>query len=280
VQVFSEPVILNDTTPAPLANESVVAASITVSNEARTQVFVEGIDYRLLEVGLGTSIQRLLGSNILDGETVVADYEYRTTGTAEFKAFNSNLRASVNFLEYFRARVGYSFADTTVQSGELKTPTNNRKIFDVVLNADFPVGRWSLTGEYRFKDHDADISSSKQNSLAIGTSTNLFRSMRFDLSAGISRVDNEESIEDIDQITFRLGLSGRVSRRGSFSYDASYLRDVGGSLAREQLQHQLQYQWRYRLVSFSLRAVLTDDMLGATEKRSSRVTALVQRVFR
>ena len=78
VRVFDEELILIDTTPVDLRNELVVVETIVISNVPRTQVFVEGLDYRLITIGNITSVQRLIGGNILDGQTVSVDYEYRT----------------------------------------------------------------------------------------------------------------------------------------------------------------------------------------------------------
>jgi hypothetical protein len=100
------------------------------------------------------------------------------------------------------------------------------------------------------------------------------------LSGTYLKVDQEESIEDIDQVQYRLGVSSRLWSRVLLTYDVTYLEDDGGSLPRQQTQHRLDMQWNYRAVRFFLRASRADERLGATQRDYTRVTAEVARFFR
>lgn len=280
IQVFDEPVVLNGTTPSDLANEFVVTTSVVVTNTAGTQVFIEDADYRLIVVGSVTSIQRLIDGNIFDGQTVFVDYEYQTTGTAQFDTFSSGLSASINFLKYVNALLRYNLRDSTIISGDLTTPINDQELFELVLGADFPIGLgWTVGGELRHTDQDEDISPFVRDSIAINASTRVNGSLRLYMSAGLVQVDQELSTEDIDQVNYRLGLAGRAFGRIQLSYEAAYLEDTGGSLLREQLQHRLSIQGRYRKVRYALRALYSEDKQGTTERDYTQVTAEVTRVF-
>lgn len=280
IQVFDESLILNGTTPVDLGNEFILATSVVVSNATRTQVFVEGIDYRLIIVGGTISVQRLLGGNILDGQTVLVDYEFQTSGTAEFDTLTSALSATASFLQYANVQVSYNTRETDVSSGSLTTPVNDQDVLEMAIGADYPVGkRWTLGAEFRHTDQDEDISPSVRDMFSVYASATLRWSMNLHLSGSLVQVDQERSTEDIDQTQYRLGIGGRVWSRVQFSYDMSYLRDTGGSLRREQLQHRLNVQWQYRQVRFFLRAALSEETLGLTERQYTRVTAEVQRAF-
>lgn len=280
VQVFDEPVILNGTTPVDLANEFVVSTSVVVTNAAGTQVFVENVDYRLIVVGSITSIQRLIDGNIFDGQTVFVDYEYRTSGTAKFDTFSPGLSASLDFMKFFHAQVRYDLRDSRIISGQLTTPINDHDRFEVVIGADFPIGHsMMIGGEYRHIDQDEDISPFVRDSVAVNASTRINGSLRLYVAADLVQVDQKFSIEDVDQVNYRLGVAGRAFGRLQLSYETAYLEDTGGSLLREQLQHRLNIQGRYRQVHFFLRALFSEDTQGTTRRDYTQVTFDVTRDF-
>lgn len=280
VQVFDEPVTLDATTPVELANEFVVTSSLVITNTAGTQVFIEDVDYRVIIVGSVTSIQRLIDGNIFDGQTVLVDYEYLTSGTAKFDRFSTNVAATLDFLKFAHAQLRYGFIDSDLISGQLTTPINDVEAFEATLSADFPVGNsWRIGGEVRRLDQDEDIAPYVRDSIALNASTRVYGSLHLYMSASRVEVDQKTSIEDVDQITYRLGIRGVPFGRVQFSYETTYLEDVGGSLPREQLQHRLTLQGRYRMVRYVLRAIVSEESLGVTERNYTQVTAAVTRDF-
>jgi len=115
--------------------------------------------------------------------------------------------------------------------------------------------------------------------LDIGVTTSLRGTLSLTLASGISEIDYENSDEDVSQVTSRVGLRGLVFRRSYFAYDAFLLDDTGGTLARKQLRHRLHFQWSYRQMRFDLRATISDDELGPSERNNTTVTAQLTRVF-
>jgi hypothetical protein len=273
--------VLVSTNPVALAQDFVVLESVVVKNESQTQVFVEGFDYRLIVVGSVTSVQRLVGSNIQDGERVLVDYEYQTSGTAEFDTLTTNVNLSASFLSYFSAGADFQLRDTKLRSGELTTLTNDLEGVRLTFAADFPIGdRWQFGLSASHWDKDEEISPSVSNTLTIQALAYLGRATRLRLSGTRLTVDQEQSVEDIDQVQYRVGLSSRLWSRLLLSYDVTYLEDDGGSLPRQQTQHRLDIQWNYRAVRFFLRATRADERLGTTRRDYTRVTAEVARFFR
>jgi hypothetical protein len=280
VQIFDEPVTLDATTPVDLANDFVVASSVVVTNTAGTQVFIEGADYRLIVVGSTTSIQRLIDGNIFDGQTVLVDYEYLTSGTAKFDRLSANISATLDFLEYAHAQVRYGFIGSDLLSGEFTTPINDAKAFEVTLGADFPVGEsWRIGGEIRHLDQDEDIAPYVRDSVSLNASTRVYGSLHLYMSASRVEVDQATSTEDVDQATYRLGIRGVPFGRAQLSFETTYLEDVGGSLPRDQLQHRLTLQGRYRMVRYFLRAIVSEEALGVTQRNYTQITAGVTRDF-
>ena len=280
VQIFDEAHALNGTTPADLANEFVITGSVIISNAARTQVFVEGLDYRLLVIGSVTSVQRLIGGNISDGETVTVDYSYETSGTAEFDTLGSGVSLNIGFLNTMNAYLRYNTQDTSIRTGEFTNPLNDRDSLEVGVSASNQfLDGWSLSGQYRHRIQDEDISPFVSDAFDVGLTTNLRGTWSLTIAGGLSVVDFENSTEDVDQLSYRLGLRGRLFRSAQISYDAAYLSDSGGTLSRKQLQHRLNFQWSYRQVRFVLRALYSEDELGVTDRTNTQVTAQLTRAF-
>jgi hypothetical protein len=280
IEVFDEALVLNGTTPMDLANDFVDAVSVVVSNATRTQTFVEGLDYRLVIIGATTSVQRLVGSNIADGETVLVDYRFQTSGTANFDSLSSSLSVNLAFLKAFNAFARLNTRETDIRDGAFTTPINDADIFEVGLSANYPAFRGlTIGGEVRHTDQREDISPFVRDSADIFVTTSLRGRLRLRVSGGVLKVDYERSDEDVDQSFVRLGLAGRVWRRLQFSVDSAYLKDTGGSLARDQFQHRVTVQWAYRQVRFDVRAILSDESLGTTERTSSQISAQLTRIF-
>lgn len=280
VRVVDEPVTLVGTTPVDLANEFVVGSSIVVTNQAGTQEFIEDVDYRVIVVGSITSIQRLIGGNIFDGQTVLVDYEFLTSGTAKYDTVGTGVSAAINFLRYANAQVRYQLSDSRLLEGQLTTPVNDFDLFEVSLGADFPIGH-SLTigGELRHLDRNETIAPFVRDSVSINASSRVNGSLRLYGSASLVQVDQKESIEDVDQVNYRLGITGRAFGRLQLTYEAAYLEDTGGSLFREQLQHRLNLQGRYRKLLYVVRAQYSEVTQGVTQRNDTQVTAEVTRVF-
>ncbi len=280
VQVFDEPVTLIGTTPVDLANDFVVASSIVVTNLAGTQVFDEGVDYRLIVVGSVTSIQRLIDGNIFDGQTVLVDYEYLTSGTAKFDTLNAGLTASINLLRYVNATARYQRRESSLIDGQLTTPINDYEFYEIVLSADFPIGHsLAVGGEIRHLDRNETIAPYVQDTMSVRASTRINGSLRLFASASLVQVDQQESIEDVDQVSYRAGITGQAFGRLRLTYEAGYLEDTGGSLFRDQLEHRLSLQAQYRKVRILIRAQYFDVTQGTTERNDMQVTAAVTRDF-
>jgi hypothetical protein len=281
VRVFDEAIELIGTVQVGLANEFVVPGTVVVRNIDKTQVYVEDFDYRLVVVGSVTRIQRIIDGNILDGETVLVDYEYRTSGTAVFDTFRPGASISFHFPRFVSATVRYNRQDTEVVSGELTTPINDREVFEFNVSGDFPVGsRWTFAANYRYRDVNEEISPSVRDSYSISANAVIWRATRLSLGARYFRVDFEKSDEDTDELQFNLGIRTRPLGTASVSYNVNYSRDVGGSLELSTLRHQLALSWRYRATAFSIQAGFSDELQGTSDRTYKRVTAEATRYFR
>lgn len=89
--VLGRQVTLAGGTYSSLGEAGIIPSSVVVMNQARTIQYVEGPDYTLRQTGEFVEIARTLGTTtILDGQTVLVDYQVRTARSAEFTTDHVN----------------------------------------------------------------------------------------------------------------------------------------------------------------------------------------------
>ena len=257
-----------------------VVPSIVVTNEARTQTFVEGLDYRLLTVGATTSVERIITGNILDGETVLVSYDVLTGGTVEFASRSRSLSATVGLFKWGSINVQVADSQNREISGASTTPLNDRNRLQVGGNVNFPIGSgWSVGADYRYVDNEEDISSFKQNDFGAHLQTASYLNTTFRFGFRRIIVDNEQSLEDTDLTAYTFGLTNRLPGGVALRYDAQYRENDGGTVSKKVWHHSLGLNWQYRLVTISLSAQSSETTQGLNGRESTRVFAQFRRRF-
>ncbi len=279
-RVFDEPAALTGTDLVDLRNDFVVPATVLVRNEPKTQVFIDGIDYRLVTVGSSTSIQRLVGGNIADGQNVLLEYSYLTGGTVKFDTLSQNYVADIRFLNYFGVFARLSNRNNNVVGGTPTIPLNDIRSIQFGGRIDYPIGnRWTVGGEYLRTDQNEDISSYIRDSYDAYAEVILPLASSLRISLHQETVDNERSNEDIDLVQYRISLRSRPLRGIVLAWNSDYLEDIGGSLFRERTSHSLTVQWVYRQMRIMVRGEQVSETLGSTVRDNTRVSAQIQRAF-
>ena len=111
-----------------LTERHVILGSVAVFNVARTQRYIEGIDYVLMVVGNEMRVQRRVGGGILDGQEVLLDYFYNEGGT--YSVNQNDQRVDVtwsitrNLSTYFR----YQASSPYLTSGQPSYPLNTVRL--------------------------------------------------------------------------------------------------------------------------------------------------------
>ena len=138
--MVGDSVVMVQTAAMPLARPRVIAASVVVHNWSRTQVYVEGLDYVLTLVGLTTRIQRLLGGNILAGQTVLVDYDYELGGTYSASEFNQNLNLEWAVTPFVNLYTRFNSVTPHLTSGTPTSALNTVRRVVYGARAEMPVG--------------------------------------------------------------------------------------------------------------------------------------------
>jgi len=254
VIIEEEPVTFVGTAPIPLSRNFVVTETIIVRNLTGTQTYIEGVDYLLSELGSVTRIERLLSGSILDGETVLIDYEAETGGTFEYSQVDQSLSADFRFARFHSIFFRYLNTRQNLQSGFSTLPFNSVEAIEVGLRERIPL-RWGgvqLFGEARYLRQDEDINPFNQTGLTLSIQAPV--SQRLKLNASVSRniIENLLSDEDSDLTVFNANLTWQVRRNLTIRAEGNYDEDTGGTVLRSNARWKLGAQWRYRKISLRL----------------------------
>lgn len=280
VQVFDETLVLEGTTPVTLANPFVDEFSVVVSNAAGTQVFSEGLDYRLIISADVTSVQRLVDGNILDGQVLRASYQYRSGGTFAYDTKGASGSVGISFTPNARLYANYSKTDNVLISGVPTTPLRDANRAEVGGRVQSRFFRKILvSGEATYVVQDESISPYVGNTVAASIETALAWALKLNLSTGLDRRDLENSPEDVNARWQSLGIGGRIGGGGHLDYRIHFLKDDGGSQGRETQRQVLRYRWAFRDLNFDLSFTHLNEMLGGTKREDTNVTAQLWRSF-
>ena len=256
IRVFEEAVVLIGTVPVSLSRDFIIVDSVIVRNETSTQILDEGVDYRLIVIGSRTQIERMIGGSILDGETVLVDYEAQTGGTFEYSQTSQTVNADFKFAKYHNIFLRYRDNKQVLESGFSTLPFNSVRTVEIGLREQLPL-RWmglQLYGEARYLDQDEDINPYKQKSVLFSVQAPLPYRMRLNFSASRNFVDNLNSVEDADMTVFNANLNWQASKTLTVRAEGYYDEDTGGTILRSMSKAKLKAQWRIRKILLAMDA--------------------------
>ncbi len=280
VQVFDENVTLTGTTPVVLQNDFVISSTINVTNQANTQTFIEGLDYDVRVIGSVTEIQRLIGGNITDNQTVLVDYDFRSGGDVKFNSLNQNYFSNFKLFRFHDLFARYRRLDQSVKSGQTTTPLNDIKNALVGARVEYPLlSGWLVGGEVNYEDQEEDISPFTRKLFKTHVEATLPRATRLRVTGRREFVDNENSPEDADISQVIARLTARPWLRTIINAEADYEKDTGGTQNRRRRALALGLLWRYRKLQFTVRAEHINNKQGQVTQKNNKVRAQLIRRF-
>ncbi len=73
--------------------------SVVVADISGKIIYLEGLDYRVINHGQSLEIERVIAGTIRNGAEVLVDYTAQGTGSEKYESFNRNAAASLSFLD-------------------------------------------------------------------------------------------------------------------------------------------------------------------------------------
>jgi len=280
-EIFGEEHEMLGTTPVTLLRDFVDTTTINVWNTSRTQLYIEGLDYRLLDVGSQTQVQRLTGGNIISGQIVLIDYSYQTGGTFAYDLVSNNLQLSWSPSRFYEMYIRYLNSQQNLREGEVTNiQLNSLTSTTYGLRAEQPLDNGiDLGGEIYLEERDEDINPFTRESLDAYVEFPLPRMTSLRVSTRRVVVDNKNSVEDVDLIGYILRLQTRPWLRARLSFESSYENDVGGTIDRTLKIQRIQFGWAFRQLKLTADAHYSEEDQGITQRNRWAAKIILSRSF-
>jgi len=286
VRVVGERLTLAGTSLVLLRSEQIAAGSVVVSNATRTQIFVEGRDYVLSQIGLKLSVQRLIGGNILDAQEVLADYAYAAGGSYASTQLDNTVNLSWALKSYLNLFVRYLDSAPQLTSGTPTAPLNPVKSLVYGSRAELPLSlltqEFVLGGRAEREDRRETISPYQRANLEAYVQMDLPLVRNGNIRLGTRRLQidyDHNPAQGVKLVAYDLRLWSRLGYGIDLSVDASRERDTGTPLARERSYTSAKAQWRKRKLLWTFDLTRVQDAQGASVRTRTYGQILLRRDF-
>jgi hypothetical protein len=267
IPVVGELITLVGTTGVALANDYVVTSTIEVWNTGRTQLYTENVDYRVIVLGATTEIERLSSGAILDGQQVLVDYEYQTSGTVDYTMLTQNVQAGWSLKQYYNVYARLRNAVADIKTGSPTLPLNTGTSWTTGARADLPLKNdMNIGAELIYDNYEQDISPYVRDSIDAYVEMPLPFLSTLRLSARRVHVDNIGSVEDVDLRGLLLRVRSRPWFRANLTAELNMEEDVGGSLYRKLVSGSTTLSWRVRRLLLSAEFRASRETQGTFER--------------
>lgn len=283
-RVIGESMSLSGTSYLSLAHPHANAASLVVSNANRSQVFVAGIDYQVLVVGTETRLQRLIGGRILEGETVLVDYDYDVGGTYAYRQLDQSVSLGWSLSRYVALYWRRMRAAPRLLSGEPSFPLNeiDDRTWGLHLELPFNVGVPMSVGFNAEREHRQETLSPYRRGACDAwwqTDESLFGLGFLRAAVRRSRIDYANLLQNSDLRGSELRYWARHRLGMDFTMTLGRERDDAGLLPRQRKDGALGVSWQERRFSLAANWVRTWESQGGIERRRMMLQVLLRRDF-
>ncbi|MFT5424503.1 MAG: hypothetical protein ACI89L_002298 [Phycisphaerales bacterium] len=264
-----------------LGRRNILPASVVVTDATGVFVYVEGADYTVRVFADRTEIQRVLGGNIADGQTVLVDYEIGPEPASETETVGSSftlryridegpLKGLSPFVRYRDQRQD--------RTSDLPLGTPGNDVRDLVVGVDYDLGRLSLSAEHQKRD--STLSPFDQTRLE-GRFTQRFGRGN-SLIASVYYQDTDRYEEDLRSEVFNATTrwNTRLSDRLQTGVVGTYRVDSDSDgTDTEAFDLELDLLWRYRLTTVFCNARTSFVNSDQRDNTSQTLTVGVRRKF-
>ncbi len=284
LDVVAEQVTFSGLGPITLLRPRVLDGSVVVSNTSRSQVFVQGLDYELVTVGLDTRIQRLSSGDILDGDEVVVDYAVDAGGT--FRNNRTSQNVSVRWLVSKELEVGYQYATSRAEitSGVSGFPLNGFSSHSFSARGEYPIFDQldlRIGGSVEHQIRDATVDSFQRNvgEIYLDTAVPLFSAASFRIGLRRTLLKHEDSLGDADLRAVDVRFASRHRFGINVSLDGSYEEDVKGTNPRRRMRGALRVRGGFRKLRVVGEFAYVEEQQGDFDRSRFHGQVTVRRDF-
>ncbi|MDH3342866.1 MAG: hypothetical protein OEM07_03995, partial [Gammaproteobacteria bacterium] len=281
VPVLDDQYTLTSITPVNISRDYIdTTQPIVVTNLTDTQTYFEGTDYIISTIGKQTYIELPIGSNITEGQSILIDYSYQTGGTIKYDRLAQNLNISLALGNYYSFNANFYQSKQDLKEGLPTITLDSSNGAILIFRVDMPIKqRMTVGGEILTQQHNEDSNPYNKQSVSAFTNLPLFDNTSLKLNAGLTKVDNENSNEDINSKTLGLRLHTHLWSRVNMSFDSNYTENTGGSTKRTLLGNNLNFHWHYRQLHYKASVKHQSEEQGMTERNNWSIYMQLTRAF-
>lgn len=153
--ILDEAHTFRDPVAVTLRNRNAIPSTVVVTDSGSRRIYQKGLDYHVIQLGNVTRLTRLLTGRIVDGETVLVDYQFDTPQNGQLDTVRADFSLEQRFANgltpYYR--LSYRNQEDEVSTGFARRAdrTDHHRLG---LNCERP--RYSLGAEYEIFDDTID----------------------------------------------------------------------------------------------------------------------------
>jgi hypothetical protein len=283
VQVRAEQHLVEDQLDTfDLENRNVVEDSIVIE-DVNGVLYDEGVDYRLIIVADVTTVE-WIGDVPLDGAgnplTLLVSYQYNTGGTYSFTSLRQHYGIELTRANILRLYARYRDINRNLKTGQPFIPLNSQDTTTFGVQVDYPlVNTWTLGGKAEHETHNADVGSYRRDTSGVYLQIPKIMKGNLRLFSDWLKVDNLDSVEDVDLFRYGLRYQSRLWNRTTLTADYMEEEDTGGTIYKQRTRAKLRLGWSYRQLLFSAEARYSENELGVSENKRSSIDMRLSRRF-
>jgi hypothetical protein len=249
VQIMNESYVLTDGQITLLNRPYIEIATIVVRDETGTLIYIENIDYILIERNLYIEIQRFPGGQIANGTTVYIDY---TVNLPETYTYDSNFHRLAGSISVFNGLVEVYARLSNLDFVNLE----NADLMTLNYLSDYQYGiRFDLKftgGGIEYEDYQSSIIPYQSIRYYLTANKNFNDRLLVSLNGNIQQY---RLIEDqVEQLY--TDISGkmvyRIIDQTKASLDLGYRKQIGSGIDLDLLTARLEFMTQFRQFMFTL----------------------------
>jgi hypothetical protein len=224
--VLDESIVLTDGTLTFLSEQSVIAGSVNVTNSTGLTTYTEDLDYRLIEVGSRTQIERIFGGAIANGDLVLVDYQFVQTEDSDFTQISQGLNVRHDWTEGFLENLALYYRLNDLRNSGSTGGVELLEFTDHLFGSNYRWRWFNWTEEYEI--FDANISPHNTFRSALSAQANPWRQSRVRAGVEYLMIEYTDSgEEDTDLLTFSGDLRTPITDHWDWQLETLYRMESG-----------------------------------------------------
>lgn len=274
--------VLTGTTPVSLDRARVVAGSVLVANEARTQIYVEGRDFVVAVLGVQSRLQRIVGGDIIDGQLVLVDYAVETGGSFDSSQRDQSLSLFWSWGSLLNLSARWIESAPRVTGGVPLLTLNTVHSQILRAQAEVPVAGLGLVGGSAEREDRRETLLPYRRTggeLFVQWDEAFFGQGGVRIGLRRQRVTYDDSPQDVDLSGYDIRYRVFTAQGIDVQVDWTSETDTGNTVKRRRDFGSLRARWRFRQLLMTLSVTRAKELQDSLQTTRTIAQWLLRREF-